>query len=104
MVSELSVAVPMIWLWGIGLTMILLISLALLWQKMLVWQVLIFLAAGPLSLIFVQTVGPHESNWLLRSITGFIYAAGTVWFIYPLLEEGFRDMQQQAQSALTQAR
>ena len=102
-VSELMVAVPIIWLWGIGLMMIGIINLILLWQRMLVWQVLVFLAAGPLALIIVQTFGPYESNWLFRTITGFIYAAGTVWFIYPLLEESFRDMQREAQTALTQA-
>ena len=102
-VSELLVVVPIIWFWGIGLAMIAIISLILLWQKLLVWQAVVFLAAGPASLLAIQIFGPHQSDWLLRTITGFIYAAGTIWFMYPLLAEGFRDMQRQAQSALTQA-
>jgi hypothetical protein len=35
--------------------------------------------------------GPHHSNYYLRTITGFIFGFGTVWFLYPMMEEAFGD-------------
>ena len=40
----------------------------------------------------LQLVGLHESNWLLRSITGAIFGVGAVLFAYPYADEGFTDV------------
>lgn len=40
----------------------------------------------------LQLVGVHESNWILRTITGTIFGVGAALFAYPYLEEGFRDV------------
>jgi uncharacterized membrane protein len=39
----------------------------------------------------LQLVGLHESNWILRTITGAIFGIGSVLFAYPYLDEGMRD-------------
>ncbi len=76
-------------LWAVGLT-ILAICLAILYkQRLLTWQGLLFFLAGPLSLIYLQIVGFHTSNWWLRAITASIFALGTIWLAYPSFEEGF---------------
>lgn len=36
----------------------------------------------------LQLVGLHESNWWLRSITGILFGAGSVWLAYPFLQSG----------------
>lgn len=41
---------------------------------------------------------PHESDWLLRGITGTLFGAGSVWLIYPYLEEAMRDVFVQARA------
>lgn len=101
LVSELLVVVPAMVLWAIGLGLIALLSGLLYWQQALVWQAGIFFAAGPVSLMSVQLAGPYESNWQWRTITGAIYAFGTVWLVYPLLEESFQELRQQTQERLT---
>ncbi len=79
-------------LWGVGLT-IMAISLAMLYrQGLFTWHGLLFFMAGPLSLIYLQIVGYHNSNWLLRTITGAIFAMGTIWLAYPSFEEGFGEV------------
>lgn len=40
----------------------------------------------------LQLIGLHESNWLLRSITGGIFGFGSVLFAYPYLEDGFAEV------------
>ncbi len=34
----------------------------------------------------------YESTWQLRTITGSLFGLGTVWFAYPYLEAGARDL------------
>lgn len=91
-VSELVRAVPSLlyWLWGIGLLLIAVLIMLL--RQAITWQGLLFLAAGPLALVYVQSFGFYESDWLRRTLTGIIFALGTVWLIYPQLEEGFTDL------------
>ena len=48
----------------------------------------------------LQLVGVHESNWMLRSITGSIFGVGAALFAYPYLEEGFRDVRNNINSRL----
>ena len=40
----------------------------------------------------LQLVGLHESNWVLRTVTGAIFGIGSVLFAYPYLDEGMRDV------------
>ena len=42
----------------------------------------------------LQLITPYESNWLTRSITGYIFGLGAVLFAYPYLEEAFADVRQ----------
>jgi uncharacterized membrane protein len=42
-----------------------------------------------------QLVGLHESNVVLRLITGAIFAAGVCWLLFPYLETGFAQMRVQ---------
>lgn len=99
-VSLLMMVIPTYVLWAIGLTTIALLSLILYSQKLLVWQVWLFFLAGPLSLLYLQGIGPYESDWLRRTVTGVIYATGTVWLLYPMLEESFRKLQKRNQTQL----
>jgi uncharacterized membrane protein len=39
-----------------------------------------------------QLVGLRESTWMLRVVTGVIFAFGWCWFAIPRLEFGFRDV------------
>jgi len=47
-----------------------------------------------------QLFGLWESTWWLRVATGLLFAAGTVWFAYPLLEQGMNDAQEIALRSL----
>jgi uncharacterized membrane protein len=91
LVSELVKIAPWLlyWLWGLGLGLIALLIVLL--RRTLTWQGLLFLAAGPLALVYVQSLGFYESDWLRRTLTGTVFALGTVWLIYPQLEEGFTE-------------
>jgi uncharacterized membrane protein len=46
----------------------------------------------------LQLFGLHESTWLLRTISGAIFGAGSALFAYPYLEEGFRDVRRSTNS------
>ncbi len=45
----------------------------------------------------------HESTWLLRTITGALFGIGSVWLIYPYLQEAMKDVHAQAESQLGRA-
>lgn len=91
-------------LWGIGLIAMGLVTAMLYSRNYLTWHSYIFFAFGPLSLIYLQFFDPHyHSDWLRRSITGFIFAIGTVWFAYPYLEESFAEMYQDVSAKLAKA-
>jgi uncharacterized membrane protein len=47
------------------------------------------------------TVGSF--NWLMRTLTGALFAVACVWFSYPYLEHSFEEMQRQAESKLDRA-
>ena len=94
LVSDLLSVISIYWFWGLGLAIMMALGMFLHTQKLMSWQVYLFFAAGPISLLYVQIVGPHESNWWLRSITGSLYAIGIIWFIYPMMEASFRNTQQ----------
>ena len=60
------------------------------WQMS--WKVaLLFLLPMALDGL-VQLLGPYESTWLRRTLTGAIFGLGGVAFAYPYLEEGFADV------------
>lgn len=89
-VSQLSLFVPLVVFWLLGLTAATLLSVLLYRRQAMTWQAILFMAAGPFTLLYLQFFGSHESNWWLRTITGAIYAIGVVWFFYPALALGFR--------------
>ena len=40
-----------------------------------------------------QLFGAWESTWWLRVITGVLFAVGTVWFAFPLIDDGMKGAQ-----------
>jgi len=98
--SEMLQFAPLVVLWAIGLVVIGLVAVVLYTQKQLNWQVATFLACGLLALVYLQFVGPHQSNLFLRNATGFIYGMGTVWVAYPLLQESFGEIRQETKARL----
>ncbi len=45
----------------------------------------------------------HESTWLLRTITGALFGTGSVWLIYPYLQDAMKDVNTQAKDQLRRA-
>jgi uncharacterized membrane protein len=93
--------VSMWMLWVIGVVVIGLVAWIVYTQKQLTWPVAAFLACGLLSLAYLQFIGPHQSNFYLRNATGFIYGVGTIWVVYPLLQESFNEVRQETTVRLT---
>ena len=52
---------------------------------------------------FTQLFGLRESDYLLRGITGTLFGLGSVWLIYPYLEEAMRDVYAQTQAQFQRA-
>ncbi len=100
MASEWLQFMPMSMLWAIGLVAMGITSAILHSRNYLTWHSYLFFVWGPLALIYLQYFGPHQSNWVLRTITGFIFGFGTVWFAYPYLEQRFNSIQQEVISKL----
>ena len=92
MAGELTQVIPTLILSGLGLAVLAAIAVVVLKQKERRWPGYVILAVGLLAVIYMQFWGPHYSNYYLRTITGFIFGFGTVWFVYPLMEESFLDM------------
>lgn len=103
MVSELIMGgVPIYALWAVGLAVLALAVIVLYKQDYLYWQNILFLAFGPLSLLYVQISGPRLSDVYFRTITGAIFGFGTVLMLYHLLEEAFTDIEQDMSYRLDQ--
>jgi hypothetical protein len=100
MASEWLKYAPMTNLWVIGLIAMGITSAILHSQRYLTWHSYLFFAFGPLALIYLTYFGPHMSNLTLRTVTGAIFALGTVWFAYPYLEDSFNDIQQTVRAKL----
>ncbi len=45
----------------------------------------------------------HESDWLLRTITGVLFGIGSVWLIYPYVQDAMRDAYTDARDQLQRA-
>lgn len=92
---------PILWAMGLiawGITSAILHS-----QRYLTWHSYLFFIIGPLSLIYLYFVGSHSSNLFLRNLTGFIFGIGTVWFVYPYLEDTFAEMRERVGAKLNKA-
>ncbi|HUS69197.1 MAG TPA: DUF2085 domain-containing protein [Anaerolineae bacterium] len=62
-----------------------------------VWLILI----APLLLDGVtQLLGLRSSTWQLRTISGLLASGGTIWMVYPYLEQAFREVQASALAQL----
>jgi uncharacterized membrane protein len=99
----LQSGIQMITLWiigfiAMGITMAILNS-----QRYLTWHNIPFFACGPLALLYLLRYPDYLSNWPQRTITGFIFSFGTIWFAYPYLEEAFADVKQQVSAKLAKA-
>jgi uncharacterized membrane protein len=98
----LEMGVPISLLWAIGFIALGLTSASLHRSHYLSWHSYLFFAFGPLALLYLQYTGFYVSNWVLRTLTGFLFSFGTIWFAYPYLEESFRDIHRQLTAKLTQ--
>jgi uncharacterized membrane protein len=96
--SELREFVPMSVLWALGLIGIGIVGAILYNQNHLTWHGYLFFSFGLLALIYLQIFGSHSSNVYLRTVTGVTFGVGTVWLVYPSLEEGFGDIRQEMNS------
>ena len=68
------------------------------------WQVMILFLL-PMAIDGTgQLVGLWESTWLKRTITGVLASTGLIWLVYPVIEEGMRDVQVQALKQLDKDR
>jgi uncharacterized membrane protein len=68
------------------------------WQMRFRYFVLFLIPMGVDGVL--QLFGFHESNWVLRTITGVPFGVGAVFFAYPYLEEGFADVRRTINSKL----
>ncbi len=100
MAGELTQVIPTFILSGLGLAVLVAIAVVVFKQKERSWPGYLILAIGLLALIYMQFFGPHYSNYYLRTLTGFIFGFGTVWFVYPLMEESFLDVWRDSQLKL----
>jgi uncharacterized membrane protein len=57
------------------------------------WAVWLTGGLFPSSFYVGTTVG--SLNWLLRTVTGTLFGLATIWFVFPYLDEGFRDIRRQ---------
>lgn len=101
LLGELSQVVPTYILAGLGLGILVVIGLLVYMRKQLNRFSILLLFIGLLAVIYVQFFGPHDSNHALRTITGFIFGVGTVWFVYPMMDEAFGDVRRESQAKLT---
>jgi uncharacterized membrane protein len=96
-----GVSIMTLWIIGLmalGVTMAILNS-----QRYLTWHNIFFFVWGPLALIYLSFYPDYVSNWLQRTLTSFIFSFGTIWFVYPYMEESFRDIHQELVAKLTRA-
>ncbi|MDE3087765.1 MAG: DUF2085 domain-containing protein [Chloroflexota bacterium] len=49
-------------------------------------------------LVILPFLPVHESTFMLRNITGALFGLGSVWLVYPVLQEAMRDVLNQAQA------
>ncbi len=98
--SELSQVVPSYILSILGLVVLAIVGLVIFKQKQRTWHSYLILLTGLSAVIYIQFFGPHYSNYYLRTITGFIFGFGTVWFVYPMMEEAFTDMHRETKAKL----
>jgi uncharacterized membrane protein len=69
--------------------------------KPLNWKLYLIFAVAPIALDgFTQLFGFRESNALLRTITGALFGAGSVWLIFPYIQEAMRDLYEQTSRQL----
>jgi len=90
LITELTVVIPILVFWVIGVILIGLFGFILTHYRHWNWQISVFLAAGPASLLFVQLMEGYESTWWRRSLTALIFAIGTIGITYPELEADFK--------------
>ncbi len=95
MASELLQFTTMTMLWAMGLMALGITSGILRRQHYLTWHSYLFFAFGPLALIYLHFFGPYQSDWTRRTLTGFIFGAGTIWFAYPHFEIAFNNFRAQ---------
>jgi uncharacterized membrane protein len=103
MASEWLQFTTMTMLWAIGLIALGITSEILRRYRYLTWHSYLFFAFGPLALIYLHFFGPYQSDWARRTLTGFIFGAGTIWFAYPHFEAVFNDFRVQVIAKLQTA-
>lgn len=92
LVSELNQYVPLAVFWGLGLIAVAGLAVALRRRGRLSWLWLPVFVAGLLGLLYLQFLGPYQSDLLRRTATGALFGFSTVWLVYPHLEEALTDV------------
>ncbi len=68
------------------------------WLKPLDWRIYLLLITPMAIDGLTQLTGLRESDYILRVVTGILFGAGSIWLIYPYVEEAMRDARAQAES------
>jgi uncharacterized membrane protein len=56
-----------------------------------IWFYIVFLIPMAVDGI-TQLIGLRESNWVLRSVTGVLFGAASVWLAYPYIEDAMQEV------------
>ena len=62
-----------------------------------------WLTGGRFAPAFYTGTGIGSLNWLLRTLTGVLFGLGTVWVLYPLLDQAFGDSRRLSDARLIHA-
>ncbi len=62
------------------------------------WAVWLTGGLLPSSFYVGTTIG--SLNWLLRTVTGTLFGLATIWFVFPYLDGGFKDIRRQLEPKL----
>jgi uncharacterized membrane protein len=95
-VSELAQVIPLWIFWVMWTVIVLITAIVMFKQQILFWQMWVVFAGGFLALAYLQFVGLRISDATFRTVTGAVFGIGTVWYAYPILEEGFKDTVREA--------
>lgn len=71
--------------------------------KPLNWRIYLILITPMAIDGFTQLFGLRESNWELRTITGSLFGAASVWLFFPYLETGMAEVRQTIEQRFARA-
>jgi uncharacterized membrane protein len=93
LVGPLYEVLPNAGLTGFALLVWLVLTAVMWFRGVRQWQYYLFVFCFPLGMAYVHLTGPRLSNWQLRTVTGAILGLANAWFLFPVLEESFLEIQ-----------